>query len=228
MHAPEFVDVGPNFIFRNNTFVTGATIYIAKNENGSNLNLYNNIITGGFSISYYYDQNASSSAPAHSLWGNINEGKNLYGELYSRGCGWKCAAPDGKFSASSTSIQYSGFTVGSFFVSSSGEYPYQLASGSKAVGFADPAQAPATDLLGRDRDAQPDAGCYEYGAVTGIKGAKLRTLEPGIGSVTAPGRIYTLTGKQLGKSGYYYPSLPTGIYIITRDNGALEKVTILK
>ncbi len=39
---------------------------------------------------------------------------------------------------------------------------YKLADGSDAIGFANPAYAPATDLLGNPRDAHPDAGCYEY------------------------------------------------------------------
>ena len=39
---------------------------------------------------------------------------------------------------------------------------YKLAAGSPGIGFADPAHAPATDLLGNPRDSQPDAGCYEY------------------------------------------------------------------
>ena len=41
---------------------------------------------------------------------------------------------------------------------------YQLAPNSDAIGFAEPTQAPATDLLDNPRDAQPDCGCYEYGA----------------------------------------------------------------
>jgi len=39
---------------------------------------------------------------------------------------------------------------------------YQLAAGSPAIGFADPDNAPLTDVLGNSRDANPDAGCYEY------------------------------------------------------------------
>ncbi|MFW6153976.1 MAG: right-handed parallel beta-helix repeat-containing protein [Planctomycetota bacterium] len=38
---------------------------------------------------------------------------------------------------------------------------YALAADSDAVGFADAAHAPATDLRGIARDATPDAGCYE-------------------------------------------------------------------
>jgi len=41
----------------------------------------------------------------------------------------------------------------------------QLAAGSMAIGFGDPDYAPATDILGNARDAQPDAGAYEYGGV---------------------------------------------------------------
>jgi hypothetical protein len=39
---------------------------------------------------------------------------------------------------------------------------FKLAKSSPAIGFADPAHATTTDLLGNLRDAQPDAGCYEY------------------------------------------------------------------
>ena len=40
---------------------------------------------------------------------------------------------------------------------------YKLASGSTAIGFADPCYAPSTDLAGVTRDTStPDAGCYEY------------------------------------------------------------------
>lgn len=41
---------------------------------------------------------------------------------------------------------------------------YRLASESEAIGFANPTYVPSTDILGKLRDANPDAGCYEYGA----------------------------------------------------------------
>jgi hypothetical protein len=42
---------------------------------------------------------------------------------------------------------------------------YHLAPNSPAIGFGDPVNAPSTDLRGNLRDANPDAGCYEYGAM---------------------------------------------------------------
>jgi len=39
---------------------------------------------------------------------------------------------------------------------------FQLAPGSKAVGFADRTHATSSDILGVSRDSSPDAGCYEY------------------------------------------------------------------
>jgi len=46
---------------------------------------------------------------------------------------------------------------------------FQLASsGSIAVGHADPSNYAATDILGNPRDAQPDAGCYEYGSESAV------------------------------------------------------------
>ncbi len=41
---------------------------------------------------------------------------------------------------------------------------FQLASGSKAIGFAAATYSSKTDILNRTRDSQPDDGCYEYGA----------------------------------------------------------------
>lgn len=39
---------------------------------------------------------------------------------------------------------------------------YKLAANSQAIGFADAAHAPISDILGRTRSFPPDAGCYEY------------------------------------------------------------------
>jgi len=43
-----------------------------------------------------------------------------------------------------------------------GEKDYQLKEGSSAIDFGNPDYGPSTDILGNPRDAQPDAGCYEY------------------------------------------------------------------
>jgi len=47
---------------------------------------------------------------------------------------------------------------------------FQLVAEADAVGFADPALAPATDMTGAPRDAAPDVGCYESTAAPLIPG----------------------------------------------------------
>jgi hypothetical protein len=44
-------------------------------------------------------------------------------------------------------------------------YDFRLGAGSVAIDAGDPVFAPATDRRGWRRDARPDAGAYEYGAV---------------------------------------------------------------
>ena len=44
-------------------------------------------------------------------------------------------------------------------------FNFQLKAGSRAIGAASPAYAPARDRRGYRRDGDPDAGAYEYGAV---------------------------------------------------------------
>ncbi len=46
--------------------------------------------------------------------------------------------------------------------SAPGSNDYTLSENSNAIDFANPDYAPATDILGNSRDANPDAGCYEY------------------------------------------------------------------
>ena len=47
---------------------------------------------------------------------------------------------------------------------------FQLVAEADAVGFADPALAPATDMTGAPRDIDPDVGCYESTAPPVIPG----------------------------------------------------------
>ncbi len=161
----ELIDVGDNVVVRNNTFVGGLMICFAQNANGSGLSIYNNVVTGDLTLDGPYVN--GDGTPGHDRWVNVREGGNLFGSLQSHGCGWYCYYSE--FSPTSTSIVGGGFSVGSFFASGSAHYPYTsgypylLAQSSRAINFANSANAPATDLLGNSRGTQPDTGCYEFG-----------------------------------------------------------------
>lgn len=153
---PEFIDVGPNCVIRNNTFVDDVTITFASNADGSGLAIYNNIVTGRFQLE------------DHGNWQRVSEGGNIFGRLGASGCGWVCFYDE--FSPTSNSIVGADFGVGTFFNSASahypysGEYPYQLSRGSIAIDFDDDNMSPETDLLQKPRVGRADAGCFEYGA----------------------------------------------------------------
>jgi len=152
----EFIDVGPNCVIRNNTFIDDVTITFASNADGSGLAIYNNIVTGRFQLE------------DHGNWQRVSEGGNIFGQLAASGCGWVCFYDE--FSPTSNSIVGANFGVGTFFNSASahypysGEYPYQLTQGSIAIDFDDDNMAPETDLLEKPRAGRADAGCFEYGA----------------------------------------------------------------
>jgi hypothetical protein len=142
----EFIDMGENVVFRNNTFIGAVALYIASKHNGSNLHLYNNLFVGGLQINYDYNANARNSAPSHQLWSNVKEGGNIYSSLTSRGCHMGCPAPMGRFSSKSTSVAM--HMIGKFgtrYFKDARNYDYHLATRSPAIGFADPTQAPTTE-----------------------------------------------------------------------------------
>jgi len=174
--APEFIDMGDNCVFRNNTFIGGATIKFARLVGGSGLHIYNNVVTGNLVVDNYgtsAELNAQTREVATAKWPNVHEGNNILQGLAASGGGYRlyCAQfqpGDGNLILKNDAGAYkpgydaSFFDVGSFFASDAGEYPYQLTAASAAVGFADPAHASAADLLQVARDAAPDAGAYEY------------------------------------------------------------------
>ncbi|MBE0534933.1 MAG: right-handed parallel beta-helix repeat-containing protein [Phycisphaerae bacterium] len=158
----EFIDVGPNNVIRNNTFVGDVTITFASNADGSGLSIYNNVVTGRLQLE------------STSKWPRIKHGGNVLGQLASSGCGWVCYYDN--FS-SSGSNRIGTINVNTFFRSRaahypySNGYPYQLASGASAIDYAVDSQAPSTDLLKRSRVGRADAGCYEYGGTSGGGGS---------------------------------------------------------
>jgi len=102
---------------------------------GQNLYLYNNIISGAF----------------WSSGGTVHSDNNIWG-----------SQPPAQLSEGTNSQVIANLT--GIFVNRAAD-DFRLAQGSVAIDFGDPAYAPATDIEGNPRDAQPDAGCYEYGAL---------------------------------------------------------------
>ncbi|MFC1676079.1 LamG-like jellyroll fold domain-containing protein [Planctomycetota bacterium] len=163
----EFIDVGPNCLIRNNTFIDSVVIVFARDADGSGLSIHNNVVTGDFRVDNY---DASASGPGRTKWDSVSEGGNFFGGLNASGCGWLCNYTS--FSSTSDSVVGGSFSVGSFFESGAQHYPYtngypyQLHQSSPAIDFANSYYAPATDLLGNSRVGQPDSGCFEYGSGT--------------------------------------------------------------
>lgn len=149
----EFIDLGPNCVLRNNTFIGDVVVILASKADGSGLSLYNNIVTGRLQVEQPHK------------WPNIRHGRNILGKLAAKGCGWMCFHAD--FAPGGGNVVGVNCAVGGFFRTGAvhypytGDYPYELHSLSTAVDFADEAQAPAVDLLCRDRVGPADVGCME-------------------------------------------------------------------
>ena len=98
---------------------------------------------------------------------NINENNNVITHLLTTEPAWNNYV---QFAPGSTSIVYtyiSGNPPATFapfwaLFNDPDNKDFTLAAGSDAIGAADPATATATDALGVPRDAQPDAGAYEF------------------------------------------------------------------
>jgi hypothetical protein len=132
----------------------------------------------------------------------------------------------------SLAFQYHGHNFNSAF---------RLAAGAGAIGFADPAYAPATDMLGNPRDAEPDAGCFEYLAATVIEGLKVENRRqkamiaipnPMVGDIDIwidlpanvfPVNIYDLNGKLVknisSQNRIAAGDLASGMYLIKMGTG---------
>jgi len=182
--APEFIDMGSDCIFRNNTFIGGAKIKFARLVDGSGLHIYNNVVTGDLVVDNFgtsAELNAQTRAVATAKWPNVHEGNNIVEGLVASGGGYKLYSGqfqpgDGNLILRNDSGVYksgydgSFFDVGSFFASDTGAYPYQLVPASAAVDFADGARAASIDLLEIPRGPTPDAGAYEFTAPGDIDG----------------------------------------------------------
>ena len=135
---------------RNNTFVhtgSGTNIRIYSNSNGETFNVYNNLLNRSLTI-------------GPTFGSTLNEGNNIIGVFTNYN--------DPSVSADVTDYIYghSPLTAAeeaALFVGPANR-DYRLKENSLAIGFADPAHAPSTDILGVSRVFPPDAGCYEYAA----------------------------------------------------------------
>ncbi|HEY9094047.1 MAG TPA: right-handed parallel beta-helix repeat-containing protein, partial [Candidatus Cryosericum sp.] len=212
-NPPMFIDLGANCVFRNNTFQKGVQMYLAKNATGSGLSIYNNLFMGGFGLDNYGALATQTAEQAFSRWRNVSEGGNIFRNLHAAGNGFQVNRTS--FSETSTSLVLTSgasWAVGTMFASATGEYPYQLAEGSPAIGLANPNHAPSTDLLGRARSVStPDAGCYEYGMTS--RGSSLALTSIGNQNV-AVGATLTLhitsTGSESNSLEYSATPLPSG------------------
>ena len=161
----EFIDLGDNCVFRNNTFGEYVNMVFARNANGSGLSLYNNIFAANFQLCNYDASKTDSQQQARSRWDSVHEGNNIFTKLVAPGNGYLWVFPE--FSDTSNSLVIPSLGVGTCFESKSGSNAYKLCNGSPAIDFGSSVHAPTTDLLGNGRVGPPDAGCYEYGSEPG-------------------------------------------------------------
>ena len=133
-----------NFKLNNNTILSDLSVRNIGNPPLDIKQMYNNII-GSLSL----DGDSGSVYP-HV----VNHGNNIFGNNPNGNGG-----PTYPFIVNGTELV--NYDIKSLFVNSDNG-DFRLKESSFAVGFADPAHAPATDILGISRDAQPNAGCYEY------------------------------------------------------------------
>jgi hypothetical protein len=78
-------------------------------------------------------------------------------------------------------------------------YNFELKEGARAIGFADPYNAPEVDILGRERDSRPDAGCFEFGATGGDDPDDPLDTDRLVGDVSGDGNITALDASIAGR-----------------------------
>jgi len=170
-------------------YYRGVTFGFEEND-GSGLSFYNNVVVGqvvfdnaeymakinegnnivwslqdyGGGSDFHKEFSASSTSIVLSDGSMLNGyGKDYFdaeGAFFAGGPNW---------SSHATYKALAGLPAGYAGKWSHGENltdAYKPAAGSPAIGFANPAHAPAADLLGNPRDSQPDAGAYEFGGIT--------------------------------------------------------------
>jgi hypothetical protein len=208
---------GPNCIVRNNTFV--GKIYTGKENTYLRYStlmmgdypFYNNVVVG------------SSGGSGTQATGNVvfhsSSLDNTTNKVFYSGTG---------------TIPMIFEQSGAFFVGSSDftlasnhgrdlTDAFKLAAGSAAINYGTAGKAPATDILGNARDAQPDAGCYEFGA-TGMDNFQLPTVNIQHPNKNIQHGIYDLNGKKVRED-----QAASGIYFcLDKDGNPVSAKLLIK
>jgi hypothetical protein len=176
-----------NVTIQNNVF---AVSWIAFASLKGNINIYNNTFYSDLIILYLKSVGSPDNADCFidNMYNNIfevftiesdsmgtynwikNHGNNLYGNLATN---TGSAHP---FVANGT--EQTGVNISNLFVNAS-TGDFNLAPNSLAINFGNSSYAPAKDILGHSRVGAPDAGCYEYGYLSGQSGNQAPTANAG-------------------------------------------------
>ena len=147
-------------------------------------------ILDGWTVRYNTFEQGASVGTSHeravnSRWvGNIGGWDCMPGMAYSHNVGTRCGATDKPVSPTASSRT----STAPFGWADPERFDFRLAPGSPAIGAGDPADAPATDIDGRPRDARPDAGAHESD-----DGGALRAARPRIRSARLRPRLICRT-----------------------------------
>ena len=183
----QFTEVGSNFTIKNSTFTGGAIFFFADNEDGSGLSLYNNLFSS-LTINNEYAASKTLTARDYATstadLDNINEDRNIYGNLITSGCGYQCTLS--ALDPTSGSVKTTGFA--DLFVSASQpDIDYRLADNSLARNFG-VASFQSSSSLGQLNgfflgdgpvrgESAHSSGAYEFSSRRLFRNVRLHTEE---------------------------------------------------
>jgi hypothetical protein len=209
---------GSNFIVRNNTFVGYANPDKVNQYNYygtarlGNYPFYNNVVVG------------VASGPASQAAGNIVYYSTTLNTSTNKVIVSGSVPDPGTFKTPGVVFAGSGdFTLAPRHGRTLND-AFKLAPGSVAIDYGDPANAPATDLLGNPRsDGKPDAGCFEY-STTGIPDFVREPAEQMQVTGRAGKQVYSITGKHIGPGHMIFRDLEPGVYLVKAGNSVQKMI----